>query len=83
MNQQLLLMYLSKTKSLGLIRASSCIKKNVGCMLVTHDMGVSNVTDRVAVMYRGDLVARLNETSIGTPEHPYAQLDFSRSSLRP
>lgn len=41
---------------LGLIR-DLCIKKNVGCMLVTHDMGVvSNVTDRVAVMYRGDLV---------------------------
>ncbi|WP_210444173.1 ABC transporter ATP-binding protein, partial [Vibrio crassostreae] len=34
---------------LGLIR-DLCIKKNVGCMLVTHDMGVvSNVTDRVAV----------------------------------
>ena len=32
-----------------------CIKNNVGCMLVTHDMGVvSNVTDKVAVMYRGD-----------------------------
>ncbi|WP_299690894.1 ABC transporter ATP-binding protein [uncultured Vibrio sp.] len=57
---------------LGLIR-DLCIKKNVGCMLVTHDMGVvSNVTDRVAVMYRGDLV-EFGPTAqvLGTPEHPY------------
>ncbi|WP_278166368.1 ATP-binding cassette domain-containing protein, partial [Hydrogenovibrio sp. 3SP14C1] len=41
---------------LSLIR-DLCKQHNVGCMLVTHDMGVvSNVTDRVAVMYRGDLV---------------------------
>ncbi len=34
---------------LGLIR-DLCIKKNVGCMLVTHDMGVvSSMTDRVAM----------------------------------
>lgn len=50
-----------------------CIKNNVGCMLVTHDMGVvSNVTDKIAVMYRGDLV-EFGETAkvLGTPEHPY------------
>ncbi|MCL4120253.1 UNVERIFIED_CONTAM: hypothetical protein GTU68_047572 [Idotea baltica] len=57
---------------LGLIR-DLCIKKNVGCMLVTHDMGVvSNVTDRVAVMYRGDLVEfGPTKQVLGTPEHPY------------
>ena len=57
---------------LGLIR-DLCIKKNVGCMLVTHDMGVvSNVTDRVAVMYRGDLVEfGPTQQVLGTPEHPY------------
>ncbi len=57
---------------LNLIR-ELCVKHNVGCMLVTHDMGVvSNVTDKVAVMYRGDLV-EFGETSkvLGTPEHPY------------
>ncbi|WP_087024668.1 dipeptide ABC transporter ATP-binding protein [Thaumasiovibrio subtropicus] len=57
---------------LALIR-DLCIKKNVGCMLVTHDMGVvSNVTDRIAVMYRGDLV-EFGETKkvLGEPEHPY------------
>ncbi|MFD2179789.1 dipeptide ABC transporter ATP-binding protein [Veronia pacifica] len=52
-----------------------CVKKNVGCMLVTHDMGVvSNVTDKVAVMYRGDLV-EFGPTAkvLGQPEHPYTQ----------
>ncbi len=50
-----------------------CIENNVGCMLVTHDMGVvSNVTDRVAVMYRGDLVEfGPTKKVLGTPEHPY------------
>lgn len=57
---------------LNLIR-ELCIKNNVGCMLVTHDMGVvSNVTDRVAVMYRGDLV-EFGPTAkvLGEPDHPY------------
>ncbi|MGF1865327.1 ABC transporter ATP-binding protein [Enterovibrio norvegicus] len=59
---------------LNLIR-TLCIEKNVGCMLVTHDMGVvSNVTDKIAVMYRGDLV-EFGETSkvLNTPEHPYSR----------
>ena len=50
-----------------------CMENNVGCMLVTHDMGVvSNVTDRVAVMYQGDLV-EIGPTNkvLKTPEHPY------------
>ncbi|MEI8594347.1 ABC transporter ATP-binding protein [Photobacterium sp. Hal280] len=52
-----------------------CVKKNVGCMLVTHDMGVvSNVTDRVAVMYRGDLVEiGPTEQVLGHPNHPYTK----------
>ncbi len=52
-----------------------CVQKNVGCMLVTHDMGVvSNVTDRVAVMYRGDLVEfGTTEQVLNRPEHPYTQ----------
>ncbi|MEL0629374.1 ABC transporter ATP-binding protein [Psychromonas aquatilis] len=59
---------------LTLIR-NLCIEKNVGCMLVTHDMGVvSNVTDKVAVMYRGDLV-EFGETSkvLSTPDHEYTR----------
>lgn len=59
---------------LSLIR-ELCVKKNVGCMLVTHDMGVvSNITDRVAVMYRGDLVEiGPTEQVLGNPTHPYTQ----------
>jgi peptide/nickel transport system ATP-binding protein len=59
---------------LSLIR-ELCIKNNVGCMLVTHDMGVvSNVTDRVAVMYRGDLVEFGNTAKVlGDPDHPYTR----------
>ncbi|PKF77094.1 ABC transporter ATP-binding protein [Vibrio sp. vnigr-6D03] len=59
---------------LSLIR-DLCVEKNVGCMLVTHDMGVvSNVTDRVAVMYRGDLV-EFGKTSkvLGDPDHSYTR----------
>lgn len=52
-----------------------CIEKNVGCMLVTHDMGVvSNVTDRIAVMYRGDLVEfGPTKNVLGNPEHAYTR----------
>ncbi|WP_028868296.1 dipeptide ABC transporter ATP-binding protein [Psychromonas arctica] len=59
---------------LTLIR-NLCIEKNVGCMLVTHDMGVvSNVTDKIAVMYRGDLV-EFGETAkvLGDPDHEYTR----------
>ncbi len=59
---------------LSLIR-ELCVKNNVGCMLVTHDMGVvSNVTDRVAVMYRGELV-EFGATSkvLGDPDHAYTR----------
>jgi peptide/nickel transport system ATP-binding protein len=52
-----------------------CLEKNVGCMLVTHDMGVvSNVTDKVAVMYRGDLVEfGPTEKVLGDPDHDYTR----------
>ncbi|WP_417618005.1 dipeptide ABC transporter ATP-binding protein [Oceanisphaera sp.] len=59
---------------LTLIR-NLCKERNVGCMLVTHDMGVvSNVTDRVAVMYRGRLMEiGPTEQVLGTPEHDYTR----------
>ncbi|WP_024871296.1 dipeptide ABC transporter ATP-binding protein [Tolumonas lignilytica] len=52
-----------------------CKERQVGCMLVTHDMGVvSNITDRVAVMYRGELVEiGTTEQVLGAPNHPYTQ----------
>jgi peptide/nickel transport system ATP-binding protein len=52
-----------------------CRERNVGCLLVTHDMGViANVADRVAVMYRGKLV-EIGETKqiLGAPKHEYTK----------
>ncbi|MGL5226250.1 MAG: dipeptide ABC transporter ATP-binding protein [Aeromonas sp.] len=59
---------------LQLIR-TLCKERQVGCMLVTHDMGVvSNVTDKVAVMYRGDLVEfGCTKQVLGHPHHPYTR----------
>src|SRR5699024_5658606 len=52
-----------------------CKERNVGCMLVTHDMGVvSNITDRVAVMYRGRLMEiGPTEQVLSTPMHEYTK----------
>ncbi len=59
---------------LELIRAL-CKEREVGCLLVTHDMGViANVTDRVAVMYKGELV-ELGSTNqvLYRPHHDYTK----------
>jgi len=52
-----------------------CVELKVGCILVTHDMGViANVTDRVAVLYRGELVEIGKTYSVlSEPQHPYTQ----------
>ena len=59
---------------LSLIR-NLCQQHNVGCLLVTHDMGViANVTDRVAVMYRGKLVEiGTTHQVLGDPKHDYTK----------
>ncbi|MGI9275552.1 MAG: ABC transporter ATP-binding protein [Endozoicomonas sp.] len=59
---------------LDLIR-KLCKERQVGCVLVTHDMGViANVTDRVAVMYMGELVEiGSTEQILQRPGHPYTQ----------
>jgi len=52
-----------------------CRDRNVGMILITHDMGViAEVTDRVAVMYRGRLV-ELGKTAqvLGEPKHEYTK----------
>lgn len=64
-----------------------CKERNVGCMLVTHDMGVvSNITDRVAVMYRGRLMEiGPTEQVLSTPSHNYTKSLISavpRSDLK-
>lgn len=52
-----------------------CIDLNVGCMLVTHDMGViASITDRVAVLYRGNLVEIGTTQQVLTqPKHEYTK----------
>lgn len=52
-----------------------CKAHDVGCLLVTHDMGVvAAVTDRVAVMYKGKLV-EIGETAqiLHNPQHEYTK----------
>ena len=47
----------------------------VGMLIITHDMGViAEITDRVAVMYRGEVV-ETGETGqiLGAPRHPYTK----------
>ena len=64
-----------------------CRERNVGCLLVTHDMGViASVADRVAVMYRGKLV-EIGDTAqvLGEPRHEYTKSLISavpRSDIR-
>ena len=52
-----------------------CKQKQVGMIIITHDMGViADITDRVAVMYRGRLVEHgPTEKILGNPDHPYTQ----------
>ena len=52
-----------------------CREEDVGVILVTHDMGViAETTDRVAVMYRGDLVETgTTEQILHHPEHEYTK----------
>ena len=59
---------------LDLMRAL-CRERNVGMMIITHDMGViADITDRVAVMYRGRLVEHGATAKIlGDPDHAYTR----------
>ncbi|WP_144636843.1 dipeptide ABC transporter ATP-binding protein [Bordetella genomosp. 13] len=52
-----------------------CKEKQVGMIIITHDMGViADVTDRVAVLYRGHLVEQGPTAKIlGDPDHPYTR----------
>ena len=49
--------------------------RDLGILFITHDMGViANVTDRVNVMYAGELVEQSDvETLFASPKHPYTQ----------
>ena len=55
-----------------------CKQQNVGCIFVSHDIGViSNICDRVAVMYKGQVVEIGNTDSVlFEPKHPlYSKLN--------
>lgn len=52
-----------------------CSEFNMGLILITHDLGVvSQVTQRVLVMYAGRVIEQGNTSSIiENPKHPYTQ----------
>ncbi len=52
-----------------------CAERHVAMLVITHDMGViADITDHVAVMYRGKLVEYGETTQVlGSPEHPYTK----------
>jgi len=52
-----------------------CKEKDVGMIIITHDMGViAEITDRVAVLYRGKLVEEgPTEKILGNPDHAYTR----------
>ncbi len=50
-------------------------ERQVGVILITHDMGViADTTDKVTVMYQGEVVeSGTTEQVMGRPEHPYTK----------
>lgn len=52
-----------------------CATKKMGLILITHDLGVvSQVTQKVAVMYAGRIVEKgLTDDIISNPQHPYTK----------
>src|SRR3546814_355717 len=52
-----------------------CKEKQVGMIIITHDMGViAEITDRVAVLYRGKLVEDGSTRQVlGNPQHLYTK----------
>ncbi len=52
-----------------------CRSRNLGVIIVTHDIGViANIADRVAVMYRGEVVESGKVSQIlGAPRHEYTR----------
>ncbi|WP_281645954.1 ABC transporter ATP-binding protein [Parendozoicomonas sp. Alg238-R29] len=52
-----------------------CKERDVGCILITHDMGViANTTDRVAVLYQGELMeCGPTMDVLERPQHAYTR----------
>ena len=50
-------------------------QRGLAMVMVTHDMDVVNGADRVAVLYRGEVVEQGRVGSVlSSPQHPYARL---------
>lgn len=61
-------------------------QNNMAVILITHDLGlVADVADKVAVMYKGEIVEKNDSKSIfSTPQHPYTKaLLACRPALHP
>ncbi|HWJ90553.1 MAG TPA: ABC transporter ATP-binding protein [Flavisolibacter sp.] len=61
-------------------------EEHMGVVFITHDLGVvSEIADRVAIMYKGEIVEQNSTHSIFTnPQHPYTKaLIACRPALRP
>jgi peptide/nickel transport system ATP-binding protein len=61
-------------------------EKNMGVIFITHDLGVvAQIADRVAIMYKGEVVEQNNAVAIFTnAKHPYTKaLIACRPALHP
>lgn len=59
---------------LGLIKELQ-LEENMGVIFITHDLGVvSEIADRVAVMYKGEIAETADSKNIfSNPKHPYTK----------
>ncbi|MGZ3881044.1 MAG: ABC transporter ATP-binding protein [Flavisolibacter sp.] len=50
-------------------------QQNMGVIFITHDLGVvAEIADRVAIMYKGEIVEQNTNTNIfNDPQHPYTK----------
>jgi peptide/nickel transport system ATP-binding protein len=61
-------------------------QQNMGVVFITHDLGVvKEIADRVAIMYKGEIVEQNEASAIFTrPQHPYTKaLIACRPALHP
>lgn len=74
----------TKSSILTLLRNLQA-NRGITLLLITHDLGVvSQIADRTAVLYKGELAELANVTSLLTsPAHPYTRLLVQAANLTP